>query len=206
MGGRSLWLGSYLILKRWGMCLVDGSGVLSICLKGYFAWWCCLHAGSLPTQVSARREGSGAQVPFPEMAAVHVALGSNTFASLPLPPPPSAWSSDAAAFSSNLRKAHALWAQLAAEVRATDLAAADAAGDTSLRACLARLRVRLCSGTLHERLCGVGWPQGCKLRSERSFRTPPPLQVQARQADWRQAFGQGLVPAGLPAPTACVGT
>ncbi|KAL4422507.1 hypothetical protein ABPG75_008704 [Micractinium tetrahymenae] len=50
------------------------------------------------------------------------------------------WSRDAAAFSSNLGKAHALWAQLAAEVQATDLAAAEAAGDTSLRVGLARLK------------------------------------------------------------------
>lgn len=48
---------------------------------------------------------------------------------------------DAAAFTRNLRTAHALWAQLAAEVRATDLAAAEAAGDTSLRVCLAKLKV-----------------------------------------------------------------
>lgn len=78
------------------------------------------------------------------MAAAHVLHGGNTRPRLlcPFRLVPSVWRSDAAAFSSNLRKAHALWAQLAAEVRATDLAAADAAGDTSLRACLARLRVR----------------------------------------------------------------
>ncbi len=48
---------------------------------------------------------------------------------------------DATAFRSNLSAAHALWAQLAEEVRATNLEAAEAAGDTSLRVCLAKLQV-----------------------------------------------------------------
>lgn len=48
---------------------------------------------------------------------------------------------DATAFRSNLSAAHALWGQLAEEVRGTDLEAAEAEGDTSLRVCLAKLQV-----------------------------------------------------------------
>lgn len=65
---------------------------------------------------------------------------------------------DAAAFRRNLQTAHALWARLAEEVRSTDLAAAEAAGDTtSLRVCLAKLQARL-------GLKEVDWPKaaGCR--------------------------------------------
>ena len=90
---------------------------------------------------------------------------------------PWAWRREAAAFSSNLRKAHALWAQLGAEVRATDLAAADAAGDTSLRACLARIRV--------SENCGAALP-ACHRRGM------PLLRVQSPAFNRKLALKQGF--------------
>lgn len=37
--------------------------------------------------------------------------------------------------------AHQLWGEMAREVRSTDVAAAESRGDTSLRVCMAKLRV-----------------------------------------------------------------
>jgi hypothetical protein len=49
--------------------------------------------------------------------------------------------SEARQYSRNLRSAHALWARLGKQIRETDVAAAEAQGDTSLRVCMAKLRV-----------------------------------------------------------------
>ena len=93
--------------------------------------------------------------------------------------PLSLWFRDAAAFRRNLRFAHALWDLLAWRVRhETDLAAAEATGDTSLRVCLTQLKVG-------ERMVGGGLAAS-ELRHESWGR---------RQLD---AFSGGLLP--VPGP------
>ncbi|GAB4817703.1 hypothetical protein N2152v2_004749 [Parachlorella kessleri] len=50
------------------------------------------------------------------------------------------WTREAQEFECGLRYIHHLWAELARETRAIDLAEAEARGDTSLRVCLAKMR------------------------------------------------------------------
>jgi hypothetical protein len=48
---------------------------------------------------------------------------------------------DARQYCHNLQAAHALWADLARDIRETNVGAAQRKGDTSLRVCMAKLRV-----------------------------------------------------------------
>lgn len=57
-------------------------------------------------------------------------------------PPPSGvrCGRDAQSFKRNRQAAYQLWAELARKVLETDVAAAEASGDSSLRVCLAKLK------------------------------------------------------------------